>query len=267
MSACCFSFCPAEEAAAIMGMSGDERGLFYSLRIYAWNHGGVPSEERTFLKTVKNCSGFSLYKIRKLLPEILKFFTLFEDVWLYEPDEQKRSQVIEINAKRKEAGRLGAQSKWSRRSESSDSDDLASMANAIRLPSHVPSGQLASYSYGVSSNSGEEKLASYPPEEKVEDTGPPDEEFTNFVRKETRFPINGMVANEATVQRLSRTLKDQKTFECFRARFRAWCRRNTPESWGIIIRLAEETRTEIDKVGKPPGKEEENRIQAARGGL
>jgi hypothetical protein len=59
------------------------------------------------------------------------------------------------------------------------------------------------------------------------------------VRSETRVEIGGKEADEGTVQLLANLLSP-KTWPTFRQRFKQFCLRNTPETWGIVVTLAKE---------------------------
>jgi hypothetical protein len=76
--------------------------------------------------------------------------------------------------------------------------------------------------------------------------------FLNFIRTETRFQIGGRVADEGTVKRLAEILGGMELFHCWRIRLRQWCRNNTPTSWGILVRLAEDVRAEAASLTEAP---------------
>jgi hypothetical protein len=86
----------------------------------------------------------------------------------------------------------------------------------------------------------EEQPASLPRSENPKPQTSASEEFTDFVRSETRFKIGGNVADEGTVRRLASTLGNRETYARFRVRLREWCQSNTPQGWGILVVLARE---------------------------
>ncbi|HLJ48985.1 MAG TPA: hypothetical protein VKU01_23375 [Bryobacteraceae bacterium] len=76
------------------------------------------------------------------------------------------------------------------------------------------------------------------------------------------------MADRDTVERLAAELGSLEAYEAFRARLREWSRRNTPQSWGILVHLARDVRAQLDGVPlrKPMGKAGSRRARAAAGG-
>jgi len=86
--------------------------------------------------------------------------------------------------------------------------------------------------------------------------------------RDTRCEIRGQMADRDTVERLAAELGSLEAYEAFRARLREWSRRNTPQSWGILVHLARDVRAQLDGVPlrKPMGKAGSRRARAAAGG-
>lgn len=112
-----FQFDPQYENAIIAGMDVVERGLFFSLRIYSWNNNGLPADELALKKIAKNACGISSYRFTKVWPGLqTKFLKISSSTFVYEPDEEKRLQVVDPLSKRKEAGKIAANARWSKQS-------------------------------------------------------------------------------------------------------------------------------------------------------
>lgn len=68
------------------------------------------------------------------------------------------------------------------------------------------------------------------------------------------YRIGGRVANRALIRRLATLLKDEEGVRAFYLHLRQWSLRNTAQSWGIIVRLAEDV---AGMKGKPIQREEQ----------
>jgi Helix-turn-helix domain len=68
------------------------------------------------------------------------------------------------------------------------------------------------------------------------------------IRIDTRFEIGGKVADERLIIRLATLLCDDEGYELFKAQWKRFNRRGRPESWGILVRLAEDV-AEARRVG------------------
>jgi hypothetical protein len=78
------------------------------------------------------------------------------------------------------------------------------------------------------------------PDNETQATSETAAEFLEFIRVEMAFPVRGEMPDAATVERVAALLADREGYRAFRVRWRAWCARNTPEGWGIFVRLAED---------------------------
>jgi hypothetical protein len=66
-----------------------------------------------------------------------------------------------------------------------------------------------------------------------------EDDWVDFVRQETRCEIGGREADEGTVLTLARLL-NRGAWLAFRQRFKQFCLRETPETWGIVVNLAKD---------------------------
>jgi DNA-binding Lrp family transcriptional regulator len=73
-----------------------------------------------------------------------------------------------------------------------------------------------------------------------ENPAPVSSSLVEYIRSETRFEIGGKMASDDTVRRLAAAVGDMEGWWAYRARVRAWSRRNRPESWGAFVMIARE---------------------------
>jgi hypothetical protein len=103
---------PAEELSGLQrGLDPNQFYLFTQFRDLMFVNGGLPDSD-PFLEGLARNFGISKYKFRKCWPVVKNFFEKFSGVLVYEEDEQRRIMQANVSAKRKIAGRLGAQSRW-----------------------------------------------------------------------------------------------------------------------------------------------------------
>jgi uncharacterized protein YdaU (DUF1376 family) len=128
---------PRDEFADTIHLTCEEYGLFQRLRDYSWHHEGIPDTEDSFKRLAKIFQ-LSKYKFEKTWRALENLFTLSEGFFFYERDESKRLRVVDISAKRRQSGLLGAERRWSTRHETASNgvetaslDDGKRMANAI----------------------------------------------------------------------------------------------------------------------------------------
>lgn len=129
---------PVNELAEFGILNCEEYGLFARLRDYALVNGGIPDNEEIF-KRLGQMFQLSRYKMRKLWPRIENFFTLRDGIFLFEPEETQRLVVVDIRSKRKMAGRLGAERRWSEAIEEGTLRQNFAMASAIDANGGLPS--------------------------------------------------------------------------------------------------------------------------------
>lgn len=133
---------PHNEFAETIVLNCEEYGLLQRFRDYSIVNNGIENDLE-LIQRLGARFGLSRYKLKKLWPRIENFFTLREQRFLYEQDEQERHQLFIIRGKRQLAGRLGAQARWTDRDKvASGGENLpmaSAMANAIGLPPGLPS--------------------------------------------------------------------------------------------------------------------------------
>lgn len=121
---------PRDEFADTGHLTCEEYGLFQRLRDWSWHHEGIPDSKDSF-KRLARMFQLSRYKFEKLWNGIENFFTLSNGFFTYENDEKKRLTIVDISTKRKKAGQLGAEARWSTRHQTADSGMANGMANAM----------------------------------------------------------------------------------------------------------------------------------------
>jgi hypothetical protein len=133
---------PSTEFAETIVLNCEEYGLLQRFRDHSIVNNGI-EDDQELIQRLGARFGLSRYKLKKLWPRIENFFTLRDQRFVYEQDEQERHQLFIIRGKRQLAGRLGAQARWSERDRTaSDGENVPmanAMANAISLPSGLPS--------------------------------------------------------------------------------------------------------------------------------
>src|SRR5579871_3714279 len=143
---------PAEEFADTITLPTNEYGLLQRLRDYSWYHQGIPDDEKTFLRLGKVFQ-VSRYRMNKMWKEIENFFALRDGFYVYEPDEKKRTEILETSHRRQKAGKLGAQARWSGRVVPISGPAIGADGNAIlpAIESHLASDVLSGGGGGLPS--------------------------------------------------------------------------------------------------------------------
>lgn len=109
-------------------LSNEALGYLDRLRDYSWVNGGIPADE-TYVRALSKTFGLSAYKFRKLWQEIAKFFNERDGCFFYPEDEERRQKQVELIAKRKWAGKLGATARWGDKVRSIENGRQVPMAN------------------------------------------------------------------------------------------------------------------------------------------
>lgn len=133
----CIPRCPEREWINTAELTCEEFGFLQRLRDFSLARGGIEDSE-DLLQRLSKTFQLSKYKLKKLWPVLENFFTLRDGFYVYEPDEQQRSQVININTKRRVAGSLGAKVRWSKRLE--EFPKLNSDADSKAIPENLGDG-------------------------------------------------------------------------------------------------------------------------------
>ena len=134
-----FQFNPLLEGAEIEDLTNDERGLFFSFRIYSWKHNGLPSDPDALKKIAVTCCGISRYKFLKVWETVKhKFENISPNRIAYLKDEGKRLQPLEVSRKFQELGRKGAAARW--KQEGFNHPEVVPKTDSGRHPSAIDNG-------------------------------------------------------------------------------------------------------------------------------
>lgn len=94
----------------------EAEGLMNRYRDFSWINGGIPvapgDDPLHYLRNFAKRCGISNYKFKKIWATIENFFSISEGCFVYPEDELRRAQKVEMVAKRKIAGELGAMARW-----------------------------------------------------------------------------------------------------------------------------------------------------------
>ena len=107
---------PKDEIVNLMALTCEEFGFLQRLRDFAWVNGGIPADEEFVLRLARSFQ-LSGYKFRKIWRRIENFFTIQEDCYMYEPDEDERKEKVQNIAKSRYFGKLGALKRWGKQPE------------------------------------------------------------------------------------------------------------------------------------------------------
>lgn len=122
---------PRDEMSGVQRvLTCEQVGFLDRLRDFSWVNGGLPADEN-FLKALAKTFGVSSYKFAKLWPVLVKFFEETDEVFFYPEDEAKRQKTVELIAKRKWAGKLGAEARWRPQRETTPDRQILLMANGL----------------------------------------------------------------------------------------------------------------------------------------
>jgi len=92
-------------------LKGEEYALLQRFRDFAFINGGLPTDPRV-LRRLAATYHVSSYKFAKIWPIIESFFEIFNDVFQFPADEEKRKSRLILIAKRQLSGMLGAAARW-----------------------------------------------------------------------------------------------------------------------------------------------------------
>ena len=129
---------PRDEAAETTVLTCEEYGTLQRFRDYSLIHGGI-EDDQEIIRRIGASFQLSKYKLNKLWNRIENFFTVRDGRFFYEADETERSALFVISCKRSLAGKLGASARWSDRNKAASDGQNVPMANAMNLPSGLPS--------------------------------------------------------------------------------------------------------------------------------
>lgn len=122
---------PKDEMAGVQRvLSGDALALLTQFRDFSWVNGGLPADEG-FLKALAKTFSVSAHKFKNIWPTIEKFFIEKEGCFYYPEDEERRQKRVELIAKRKWAGRLGAEARWGKKVQSIETPRQMPIATAM----------------------------------------------------------------------------------------------------------------------------------------
>jgi uncharacterized protein YdaU (DUF1376 family) len=124
---------PSDELADFSILTCEEYGLFQRLRDWCWNNEGIPDSKEIFQRLARVFQ-LSRYKFEKLWKRLENFFTLSDGKFWPDVDEARRIKLVDISAKRKKSGILGASVRWSTRHEAIDSGVPDAIANEWQMP-------------------------------------------------------------------------------------------------------------------------------------
>jgi hypothetical protein len=110
-----------ELSGPTMVLTCEEKGFLGCLRDWSWVNGGIPDQEE-ILRNLAKSFLLSTYKFKKLWPRLRNFFEVRDGLLYYPEDEMERRTRVEIIAKRKLSGELGAFTRWGNRDQDSRVD-------------------------------------------------------------------------------------------------------------------------------------------------